>query len=186
MRRSTRRKLDKIGLATIAVGVVVMGAFGLKTLMDSGSDPAAGTPDGQAFIPYETDLEPETTITPSTPATTPIPLTGTVGDEDPLAGVRRFGIAGDDNTPHKVTITLQSDGSMYFGFRFYKGDEGYRYASRKISITNTVRGSRTLVQVGVKYQQNATYAKCTISVDGVPIVSRSTKGTKYQVTVCVA
>lgn len=186
MRRSTRRKLDKIGLASIAVGVVVLGAFGLKTLMGSGSGPESSESSEQAFIPYETTLLPETTITPSTPAPSPTPLTGTVGDEDPLAGVHRFGIAGDDNTPHKVTITLQSDGSMYFGFRFYKGDEGYRYASNKISITNTVRGSRTLVQVGVKYQQNATYAKCTISVDGVPIVTHTTKGTKYQVTVCVA
>ena len=186
MRRSTRRKLDTFGLATIAVGVVVIAALGLKMLMNSGSDLESTDGGEQAFTPYETKLLPEATITPSAPTPSETPLTSTVGNEDPLAGVRRFGIAGDDNTPHKVTITLQSDGSMYIGYRFYKGDEGYRYASKKISITDTVRGSRTIAQVGVIFQQNATYAECTISVDGVPIVTRTTKGTKHRVTVCVA
>ncbi len=68
MRRSTRRKLDKIGLATISVGVVVLAAFGLKTLMGSGSDPESTESSEQAFIPYETNILPEATITPSTPA----------------------------------------------------------------------------------------------------------------------
>lgn len=184
MRRSTRRKLDKVGVTAIALGCVVMAVFGLKTLVGGDSTPDSTTSGEEAFIPYETNLSPEAVIAPSTPAPSATSPTGTVGD--PLAGVRRFGVAGGDNTPHKVTIKLTSDGSMYIGFRFFKGDEGYRYASKSVSISNTVNGSGPLAQVGVKYQQNASYARCQIFVDGIEIVSHTTRGTKYQVTVCTS
>lgn len=184
MRRSTRRKLDKIGIVSIAIGCVVLAGFGLKTLIGSGSDSESASTDTEAFIPYETNVIPEENITQTKPTPSVTPLTGTVGD--PLSGVRKFGAAGGDNTPHKVTIKLTSDGSMYLGFRFFEGAEGYRYGTRSISISDTVRGSGPLVQVGVKYQQNASFARCQIFVDGVEIVSRTTRGTKYQVTVCTA
>lgn len=186
MRRSTRRKLDKIGLATVSAGVVVLAAFGLKTLMDSGPDPESSRSGEQAFIPYETTVLPETTITPSTPASSPTPLTGTVGD-DPLAGVGGFGPGQADIAPHKVTVSITSDGAVHLGFRFYKGGSGYRFADRTFSMTKTVRGTRPyLAQVAAKLQPTATWAKCSISVDGVVVVRGSTSEKYPNFTVCTA
>lgn len=179
MHRSTRRKLDKIGLASAAVGAVVLVAFGLSTLRggDSDGDPSADST--EAFVPYETEVLPEEpTITPSTPASGKSPALLT----DALDSVGKFG-KGGDNSVHKVVLTAKSDGGIYVGYRLRGGREGIQVAEKKFAYSNSARGPLPIAQLGVQILSTATYATCTISVDGVVVSTKTVRGT-YRVLVC--
>lgn len=160
MRRSTKRKLNNAGIASCVLGCVVLGVFGLKVLTDSKVEP---TTDTEAFTPYSTSAAPPIGATPAP----------SDGDSAPSDG------------KHKVRITVESDGKVKVGFKFIDGDQGIKDANRSFSLNKTVQGDAALAQVGVELGTGATYATCTISVDGVKKSTRRTTATA-QVVICNA
>lgn len=67
---------------------------------------------------------------------------------------------------NKVTITLRSDGQMYFGYLFRSGPGDVKFLPREFSVSYTVVGGRPLAVVAVQALQGASYVTCSISVNG--------------------
>lgn len=183
--RWSKPGLREAAAAAMVAGTLLITVGGLLMFHGDGSDPATSKDrtGSQASVPFGTDTNEVEAVKPL-PSPTPSP-TPTAQADTSLGFKKPFGKAAGDNTPHSVTITIKSDGAVYIGFRFYQGTKGYRFANRSFTITRTVHGAKPLAQVGVKYESNATYATCSISVDGVVINSNRT-GKKFAVTVCGA
>ena len=131
MRRSVRSKLDKIAIASIALGFVLLATFGLRALFIGSSDRDPMSNGNEAFVPYGTGRVPGETIAPSDPTSSSQPLSRPLADA--LGSVGTFG-KGGDNTVHSVVMTASSDGGVYAGWRFRGGDDGVRVADKNMVI----------------------------------------------------
>lgn len=154
MRRSTRRKLNNIGVALMVLGCVLMAAFALKTLIGGSPEPETSSTGEEAFTPFETNIIP---------------------DEPPDAAPSTEAPPDGGSGAHKVKIRIESDGAVRIGYRFQDGPEGFKNTDKSFSMTETVRGAGPFAQVGVQLQ-GATRASCTISVDGVEKSTSKTSG----------
>jgi hypothetical protein len=86
---------------------------------------------------------------------------------------------------HTVTVTATSDGAMNIGFRFRGGHgDGKKIAGETFSLTQKVRGGLPIGQIGVQVLYNATYATCSVLVDGVVVASGRTDEGPAHVVVC--
>jgi hypothetical protein len=96
-----------------------------------------------------------------------------------------FGVSNTDNKLHTVTVSATSDGAMSIGYRFRGGNgDGFKVAGKTFSFTTKVRGGLPVTQIGVQILSNATYAACSITIDGVVTTTgKTTKGPGY-VVVC--
>lgn len=93
---------------------------------------------------------------------------------------RSFG----SNRLHTVTLRIVSDGAVNVGYRYRGGEgDGQQLANRSLTLTRTVRGPLPVAQVAVQVLSNATYAKCSISIDGIVVNSYTASGGGY-VAVC--
>lgn len=158
MRRSTKRKLNNLGLVAMIIGAVVIGAFGLKLILDTSPDVP------KASETLEAPGIDDETSTP-TPVAQPTATSTALSDGQ-----------------HEVKISVESDGGIRVGFRFTGGDEGVKDATKTFSRTANVSGSTGLAQVGVQLLDNASFATCTITVDGQ---KKSTQKTNNQASVAV-
>ena len=181
MRRSVRSKLDKIAIASIALGFVLLATFGLRALFIGSSDRDPMSNGNEAFVPYGTGRVPGETIAPSDPTSSSPPLSGPLADA--LGSVGTFG-KGGDNTVHSFVMTASSDGGVYAGWRFRGGDDGVRVADKNMVINKSVRGPLPVAQLGVQVLSTATYVTCKISVDGVVVSTKTVRGAN-RVAVCV-
>ena len=183
MRRSTRLKLDKVGLASIALGCVLLVAFGLKAVVGDGSDGDPPSADGQAaFRPFGADsvLEDGEVTPQATQGGDPL-APGALGSALSAAGT--FGELKDNNL-HTVVLTATSDGGMYVGWRFRGGGKGVKVADRSTVVKKSVYGPLPVAQFGVQLFSSATYGTCTLSVDGVVVSTKTVRG-EHNVVVCV-
>lgn len=169
----------------MALGTVVLLASGFVMLRgdssdgDSASD-ALGSPD--AFVPYDDDAGSEPAVDEDDTASP-----GPGGTPEDFASTRNdsFGKYLGDTGPHKVRITVTSDGAIYVGYRFYKGSQGLKYANKSFSVSETVKGGRGVAQVGAQVLDTASYATCSISIDGV-VVTTNRASKRFAVAVCTA
>lgn len=101
------------------------------------------------------------------------------GGSDPFAGTT------SDGKLHKVVIRFTSDGAMYAGWRYRsKGGDGLQVGNRTLEVSKTVRGPLPVGQAAVQVLQTASYATCSIIVDGIVVTTQTAKGVNH-VTVCV-
>ncbi len=92
-------------------------------------------------------------------------------------------LAGTGTVVHDVTITLTSDGPMKYVYRTQHGDTAVRVANRQTSVNYKLRGPRAVAQAYVQQLDGASYATCSISIDGERVSTATAKET-YQVVVC--
>lgn len=67
---------------------------------------------------------------------------------------------------NKVTITLQSDGQMYFGYLFRSGPGNVSFANNTYTASYTVVGGKPFALAAVQAMQGTSYVTCTISING--------------------
>ena len=168
-------------LAAMAIGVVVIIATGLTMwLGGSSDDDKRSSPDdlGRSLQPLDPGLD-------ASENPEKIPSDDKVSSSLKAGGADPFADGSTDRTVHKVVIRFTSDGAMYAGWRYRtKGGDGLKVAGRTLEVSKTVRGSLPVAQAAVQALQTATYATCTIIVDGVAVTTQTAKGTNH-VTVCV-
>ena len=168
----------------MVVGAVVVVVSGfLMVRGGSTADPSVSDSGGSdAFVPYDDPTVDPAAIEKTEP--TPEP-----GGKNPLTVVSKgnegWGKTTGDTGPHEVTISVTSDGAIYVGYRFWKGKSGLKFAEKSFSTTQTVHRGRGVAQVGAQVLDTATYATCTISVDGV-VVTTNRASKKLAVAVCTA
>ena len=139
------------------IGALVIGGFALKLIVDRSPDAPAAS---------ETLDVPGVTEDAPTPAPQPTATSTVLSSGE-----------------HNVKIAVESDGAVRVGFKFTGGAEGLKDATKTFSKSATVSGSDGLAQVGVQLLDNATFATCTITVDGAKKSTQKTT-TKASVAVC--
>jgi hypothetical protein len=172
------RRGSQIAMAVGAVLIVV--TLLVMWLGSSDDDKLTSNQDlenSQGLQPYNPDLV--ESKSPGSVSTKKNGLNTMVGGTDPFAKS-----TGDD-TPHKVQIKFTSDGALYAGWRYRtKGGEGVKVAEKSLTVGKTVRGGLPAAQAAVQVLRTATYATCTIYIDGVAVTTQTAKGANH-VTVCV-
>lgn len=152
---------------------------------DSGESPRASdnyTDSTVGSDPTTTPAEPETS--PSVSKENAISAGGLGGD--PFSTSYEF-----DNTMHKVVFRATSDGPLgWIGYRVRVGSKGGKVhtltsAQSSWSTGLNVNGPRPLAQMAVQVSANASYARCTVFVDGKQASTFVAHGTN-SVVVCTA
>jgi hypothetical protein len=180
---SRNARVQQVSLAALIIGACVI-VVTLLTMWLGGSsshDDQALTPDGlggsQELAPRDTGLL--GTDKPEAITDDRVGSALTAGGTDPFAN------GAGDQTLHKVVIRFTSDGALYAGWRYRdKGGAGSKIASHTLEVGRTVRGALPVAQAAVQVLQTATYAKCTIFVDGVAVTTQTARGVNH-VTVCI-
>jgi hypothetical protein len=179
----TSNHVKKASLAAMVVGAGLIVAALLSMWLGGSSDDDALTGQdalsrSQGLQPFDTGLT--ETKDPSRSAKAKDGLSAlTAGAGNP------FGASSGDNKAHKVEIRFSSDGAFYAGWRYRtKGGEGLKVGDRSLVVGKTVRGGLPVAQVAVQALRTATYATCSIVVDGVVVATETAKGANH-VTVCV-
>lgn len=105
---------------------------------------------------------------------------------NPLAALPNpYAQSRGSNRLYRVTLQLTSDGAVYEGHDYRDGKRaGSSVINKTITINRTVRGPLPLARIGGQVLSNATYATCTITLDGVVVSTRTARKPGY-VTVCV-
>lgn len=92
-----------------------------------------------------------------------------------------------DTRLHKVTVSVTGDGALNIGYRFRDGkDADSRVVTRSFSYTRSVHGPLPVVQIGVQVLYNATYATCSITIDGTTTVTRRSATGPGHIAVCTS
>lgn len=179
---------SRVWLAIGAITALAVIAFGITAfnLWQDGNDPSASSSkDGKDAIPAGPTDYP-TFAGPSVPAGDAASALGgglfgkTAGSKDP------FGTGASDNRLHTVKITISSDGAAYLGYRYRDGkNSDIKVINRSFTYTRTVNGPLPLVQVAVQVLRSATYATCSVAIDGTTTDSATARGTNH-VVVCLS
>lgn len=116
--------------------------------------------------------------------------TETMDSEDSFAFDAADPFAGNgspSSTVHNVVVRATSDGPIgRFGYRLRSAESKLVTSSRKSwSAEFDVRGPRPVAQIAVQVSSGATYARCTIFVDGKQSSSYVARGVNH-VVVCTA
>lgn len=176
MRHSSLRG-ERIAIVATVLGTILLLVAGYLVLRDGSEDPVPALPQA-----------PKVSLQPTQPPRDEVPDSfekffeganggGLTATGDPLK------LAGTGSIVYNVTITLTSDGPMRYVYRFHDGDTPVRTANGRTSITRKLRGPRAVAQGYVQRMEGATYASCSITIDGV-VVDTNTARKLYQVTAC--
>jgi hypothetical protein len=169
-----------VAVSALAIVVAVLAALMIWNDSSGSSDAgpkASGGDDGGFDSSLRDTVQTDPNASDFTSSDDPLnPVT--VGSSDPFAGA--FG----DNKLHTVTLRATSDGAMSTGYRFrhHKGD-GSQVVSKSLTITRQVRGSLPVGQIGVQVLSNATWATCSVTIDGTEVSSHRANGPGH-VVVC--
>jgi hypothetical protein len=180
--RLKSNRVQQVSMAALVIGAGVIIVVLLRMwLGGSSDDDKALLPDdfggSQSLSPQDTGIE--DTDKPEAITDDGLNSALNAGGSDPFAD------GSSDQTVHKVVIRFTSDGAMYTGWRYRtKGGGGTKIASRTLEVSRTVQGALPVAQAAVQVLQTATYAKCTIIVDGVEVTTQTAKGVNH-VTVCI-
>jgi hypothetical protein len=180
--RLKSNRVQQASLAALVIGAGVIIVVLLRMwLGGSSDDDSALSPDdlgeSHSLAPRDTGLA--ETKKPEAITNFGINSALTAGGDDPFAS------ESSDQSVHKVVIRFTSDGALYAGWRYRtKGGEGSKIAARTLEVSKTVQGGLPVAQAAVQVLQTATYAKCTIIVDGVAVTTQTAKGVNH-VTVCI-
>ncbi|MCW2800154.1 MAG: hypothetical protein JWQ70_1626 [Aeromicrobium sp.] len=173
--RLPRKRVDRIALAAVAVGLVILLVAGFTIWHGNSSDSSAKSPQ-DIFVPYETNTQ-DLQGTRPTQGSTGTP--STTKSSDP------FTSDANDHKMHHVVVSVVSDGEIFVGYRYRGGRKATKVTTRSYSNTATVHGPQPLAQVGAQLKGSATYATCTITLDGKQVAKSTTKGAG-SVVVCTA
>lgn len=180
--RLPKSKKSRIWAGVAALTVLAVIAFGVTAfnLWQDGNAPSASDskngkkpiPDGPSGFPTIAGATPTAAIDPAT-------LAKNLKNGDP------FGAGGTDNSVHTVTLTFTSDGAAYLGYKLRGGQSDAKVVSKSYSVTRSVHGPLPVAYVVVQALSNATYATCTITIDGAVTNSETAKG-RYNVIGCIS
>lgn len=177
-----RSRGGRTALVATVLGTVLLLVGGYLVLFDESSKTptsaeglSAGT---QPFQPGEDEI-PESLEDLVNPAK--------IG-ESAVTGVSQgagnpFGNTAGDRRFHTVQITLRSDGAMYIGYRYRDKSGGLKIAERTLVVNHRVRGPLPVAQVAVQVLDTATFATCSIAIDGVTVTQSTARGS-HHVAIC--
>lgn len=174
---------DRVRLAAMiamAVGFVIIVVMVLSLVLGGSDDQASDQGDSRG----------STGLQPYDPGLAEVAPAKSFGKDssDPFKakdGSSFFDTSTGGNEVRKVEIRFKSDGALYAGWRYRtKGGEGSKVASKSLTVSKTVKGGLPTAVAAVQALSTATYATCTIYVDGVVVSTQTAKGANH-VTVCV-
>ena len=173
--------LSRRDLAAIVVAVAGIVAMTVG-MVSSSSAPNSANPAQNRH----TDVEPVSPINPRDAAgTRPGPSAEPLDPTDPFA--ISFGKSG----VHKVTFNVTGNGSVNISVSYRDRKKATpRVINGSFSQTRTIRGRYPLVSLamqiaGSKIPGSATRATCTITIDGVEVVKKTTTQAGY-LTFCIS
>ena len=181
-----KSKKSRIWLALAAVGVIAIVAFGFTAyhLWQDGNAPSGSKADkdkykiGDAPTGYPTF---EGAPTPKAGADV-LAAKGKV-----FSNVNPFATGYGDSRLHTVTLSVSGDGALSIGYRFRDGKSGdSKVVNRSFSTTRSVHGPLPVAQIGVQVLSNASYATCSITIDGTTTTSHKSRIGPGHVVVCTS
>jgi len=179
-----RRKPGLTKPTLVALVVVVAGALAMTVALLSGSGSPNGGASGQNG--ENRAIEPVAPINPSdAEATQPADVGG-----KPLDVTNPFAVSFGAAGRRTVTVRVSGDGAVNVGVYYRdKKEPTQRLVTGSFSKTRTFEGRFPMVAVAIQVPGNvpgtATRATCTIEIDGIEVVTKSTKRAGALPTLCV-
>jgi hypothetical protein len=174
----TRRDRDRIVLGLCFGGAAVLLVLALIVWRhdgssDGGAATGSGSGDGTGAL-----LPPQVAANADDESLDSL-LKGTKDPFDPTTVSNR-------GAKHRVTVQATSDGTMYLGFLYRDGKgAGVYLKTFSYETSRGIRGELPSAKIAVKMLADATYARCTILIDGKKAVSHTIHKAN-KITVCLA
>lgn len=172
----TRKQVRTAALAATILGGVLVLIAGFMIWHGNSSDSAGPGRAPAASSELQTDTKDLKNLRPTQRPDGNGSLPGfetSTGTDNPFAN------SAGDTSMHKVTITVTSDGAVYFGYIYRNGGKGLKVADRTFTTSARMHGPLPMARVAVRVIGNATYATCAVFIDGVKIESYTAKGSGH-------